>query len=371
MKIKSMKMPWRMTYTSLFMYGIVVTFLVRHLTDISFFGTTALYFMMGIAAFAYAYLVFSEYRQLMRLLLFVDIIAGFDLLANGNHNAFNAVVLLTAQVLGILVYHNRKNLKLLDIVGILIILYLTYKVTTTPKVLISSWQYGIILSKLVWQNAVSIIIIEFLSFDLIYRLECKKKVNYLIFAIALIVAIICDGIGGILSISLFCIGVWIVNQKRNTLYWWKILLLATVVIIFLKTTDSWEKVIETLTDDNSRIYIWSCYIECVDSIKAFLLGAAIDRNIYLMKMANMHNTVLNWHYNFGLIPLAFFLWMLIVDFKYCIKTKNYTLLLIMCITCLRAMTDEASYSFMPIWTYVWIEANMRSRSRRIECEKND
>lgn len=333
-----------------------ITFGVRMLTDISFNIMTALWFVVGIVIFVCAYAIYPRYRKPLLTLFVVDMIALVGLYMTGGHNPMNAFILVSTQALGILIYERRKNLGILEVVTLFMVFYLAYEVVTTPKVLINSWQYGIVLSKLVLQNTVSILLILFLSLHFIRCHENQKNVNYVYFFVAFVTAVICDGMGGILTLALYLGGIWLVNHKANKLRTGRLFFAVGVFVLAVTAINGWGILIEKLTDDNARFYIWSNYFWCIDSIEEFLFGADVSRVEFLARARNMHNTFINWHYNYGIIPTLFFLYMMVQNVVYSIKTKNFVFLLILGVTGVRAMTDETGYCFMVLWTYMWIYA---------------
>ena len=169
----------------------------------------------------------------------------------------------------------------------------------------------------------------------------------------MIAAIICDGMGGILTVSVFCVGVWIISRK-NKLNWWKILLLGISGVVLVFRLGNWNQILTSITDDNSRFYIWNHYFACIDTINELLFGASVQENTFLFSLKNMHNTIFNWHYFYGLIPMLYFTYIIVFNFVMSIKEKNMFFLLMMGVTVLRAMTDDTTFAFMPIWTYIWV-----------------
>lgn len=85
----------------------------------------------------------------------------------------------------------------------------------------------------------------------------------------------------------------------------------------------------------------------------------------------MHNTMLNWHYCYGLIPFCFFVYRHICCFAYCFKKKNYLFLIVMITTTLRAITDETEFAFGCIWTYIWMLSINEKQLKSLDAKNED
>lgn len=341
----------------------LIAFSLRMMTDIGFVLTSMLWFVTGAAGFVYLFWEKAQYRMPLLLLLVIDIIGGINLLINGNHNFLTAGIPVITQVLGILVYDQRKDLSAINVVVGLDILYLTVISAITPRIPNGTFdsrgraQYSVYISKLTGKNTVSILLIMFLTIHVIHRLQQRRNMNYLYFALSLAAVCFCGGRGGILCISLFSAGVWVIDHRKNKIILWRLGVLVVGFAAACTVLGVWAKLWEAVTYDNARFSIWSNYFSCVDSFGKFIFGAPVDRFEFLMKQKNMHNTFINWHYNFGLIPTVGFLVMVIRGAVHCLETRSFTLLLIFGVVFLRAMTDETSFALMPVWTYIWIQSN--------------
>lgn len=297
----------------------------------------------------------------MLLWLAVDLIAFINITVNGSHNPAVVGGLFAAQCWGAFLYCERKDLFPIEQIAAAFILYLLYKVISTPQTFASYGAdgvalYAIVLTGSVGQNTVSIFLCEFLSYSIFYRYYKGKNIGYPLFALSCVVAKICSGMGGILSTLSFLAGFFLIDKKRNAVDWERVLLLSALIALAFALFMDFGETFRQVTDDNGRLYIWSHYIGCIDSLRDLIFGADVSNVPFLVFANNMHNTFMNYHFCFGLIPFVFFMWRHFTDFAYCIRKRNHLLLLVMCITTLRALTDETDFAFGGIWTAIWLMA---------------
>lgn len=326
-----------------------VTFFIRFFTDISFALTTLLWCMSGIAIILYVYMTEVKLRPIIWGMLGIDAVALVCAMINGNSSPVLILVLVTAQGLGIMMFVSKEDFKMMDTMAIALIVYIFIKVIWVRMNSSSSFFY---LSKLVGQNTVSIILIMLLCIDLIYRQREKKRVNYVVIMIALLAAFVCGGNGGILTIALFLVAVWLCDQNGMKINWIKVVLLLISGICVIAALGIFDKLLAFLLDDNSRFAIWGIYFNIVkESFVNLLCGAPISESITLMKFQNMHNTYINWHYYYGIIPSLVFTGIIFVSaFDNLIK-KNWYILIVLVITFIRGFTDATDFALLSIWTY--------------------
>ena len=344
----------KINISDVLMMFFLIAYFFRYMIDWNFNIQSLIWF---IAAFLpFIYVAKRDYRIVKKMEIFfaIDIIALFNIMINGSHSPAYIGVLFATQWWGAFLFYERKRLRPLEILCIILIFYLLFRVWTTPRTLINSWQYGIVLSKLVLQNTVSIFLCEFLTYILLNRYFCNKRIPHMLFLIALFVAVLCGGMGGILSTTAFLLGELILNRKSDKINWKIVALFVIVAVVFFMLSGKLNEVIEAVTDDNARWYIWSHYLSCIDSFKDLFCGADVSNEPFLVRANNMHNTFINYHYCYGLIPFLFFLWRHMKNFAYCIKERKHLLLVVMLVTTLRASTDEADFAFGGIWTFIWL-----------------
>lgn len=358
----------KISLSGIFLVLLPISYYTRFMFDWNFELQSFIWFTISLLVMLYMLIYSKDISKYLYLLLCIDIFAIISIVMNKSHSIFYVGNLIAAQSWGALLYYRRKNLKPLEILSVFFILYSFYRVYSSPRVLISSWQYGRIISKLVRQNTISIFLCEFLSYDLIYRYYSRKKVNYLLFYISIITAVLCEGMGGILSISAFFIGILFINRKKNRINIRKLILFVIILIIVLIATGNIQDVLANVTDDNGRFYIWENYINCIDSIKDFLFGADVSSVPFLVIANNMHNTYMNWHFSYGLIPFIFFAYRNIKGYIHTIINKQGIFFLVMSITFIRSFTDEAEFAFGGIWTFIWLCSLVNSDKINNSCE---
>lgn len=325
-----------------------VFFSVRFLTNINKNVSGILWGMYGVFLFIHTYKKLKDHKKFLIILLWIDIIGFINGYLNGNNTFSSAVYVLSAQSLGLEVYVNRKKISLTRCILLFIYTYAFIKILINPY--IDSYD-GRGISLLIGKNSVSILMILACSIDLIYREKCRKGNNYLLYIVGMLISVLTNSSGGILGFIVFALGVYICKNHGNRLSWIKILslIIAIAIIVF---GGNLSRIIDFLKDDNSRFAIWRLYITlAINSIKNILLGGNISNNITLLKYLNMHNNFLNWHYCFGLIPTIAFFSVVIYEFWYFFRNKEWYKFVICTAIFVRSMTDGTDYCFMTLWTY--------------------
>ncbi len=339
---------------SIFMVTTLSAYFSRFMFDWNFTIQSSIWFLSAFFPFIYVAIKNIKIVKKMSIFFAVDLIALINMTINGSHSPIYIGILFATQCWGAFLFYERKQLQPLEMLSIVFTLYLLYKVWVTPRTLINSWQYGMILSNLVRQNTVSIFLCEFLTYILLNRYFRNRMTPHLLFLVSLLASILCGGMGGLLSTTAYFLGELIINRKSDKIKWKTVIIFILIAIIFFVFFGNINLVISEITDDNGRWYIWNHYFPCIDSFKDFIFGADVSSVPFLQISNNMHNTFINYHYCYGLIPLVFFLWRHVKNFGYCIKEKKHLMLIVMLVTTLRAMTDEADFAFGGIWTFIWL-----------------
>ena len=378
MKISTLKKPKISTskirkkycnVPALLMVFAITAYFFRFMLDWNFNIQSLIWFFAAFVPFVYV--AKRDFRIVKKLIPFivVDFIALINMMVNGSHAPIYIGILFATQWWGAFLYYERRRLQPLELISILFILYLLYLVWTTPKSLINSWQYGIILSSLVRQNTVSIFLCEFLTYILLNRYFTNRNTPHWLFFVSLLTAVICGGMGGLLSTTAYFVGELILNRKSDKINWRIVILFLLAAVAFFVFFGNINSIIKEVTDDNGRWYIWRNYYPCIDSSKDLIFGADVSSVPFLKTANNMHNTFINYHFCYGLVPFLFFLWRHIKNFKYCIKEKKHLLLIIMLVTTLRALTDEADFAFGGIWTFIWLMSEFETTSKKKSSNK--
>lgn len=333
-------------------------FAIRWLTNINFVAMFFIWSFVGLIIFCYT---FEKYQQIFEIVFITLILFFFALLSQfiSNSNSIAAPISLFVETsLGLLLWGQRKKLQKISTFCILIITYLSIRAALLVKTVGKLEEGTVSLTKLTGQNTVSIIIIFCISVYIIDHIQSNKKISLYPFFIAFAGCIFCEGTGGILVSSLLLIGMLIKKNKKNNLSYLKLsLLIIVIAIVTIYKIDVLIKIFKRLSDSNSRVWIWTNYFKL--SLKSFnnlLFGAPVESISFLYDQKNMHNTYINFHYRCGLITFIFFIFCITKIFIYYLKTKNYLMLVVLGCISLRAFTDEASFCYVPLWIYMWLES---------------
>lgn len=343
----------KISFTDAYIFLYLLIYFVHYFGNFSFNITYSFWIMTGLAGLFTVFDRRSEYSNYTIRLLFIDLFAAIGLIVNRNRSPFTVLMLPVSQMFGIYLYKYRENLRLVNRIVNLMYVYIVLYAIFIPPRLVSASQgiYSTRFSRLVGGNTVSIFLIMFLSIGLIYKTYSGRK-NYFMFIISLLVAYRCGGNGGVLSISVFLIGLITLQWDKNKMSKKRILFIVIAGYGLICYFGYQQKLWNFLTDDNSRFWIWSKYLECMtNSAKDFLFGASVDRYSFLAEQRNMHNTFFNLHYYYGIIPALYYIVMIISLLMLSIKKGNYLLLVILGVTVIRGMTDETAFCFISLWTY--------------------
>lgn len=353
---------FRIQKDTCFLFFYLISFFLRFFTYMNKTLTALIWIICGIVILIRCLLKLNGKEPIIYLILIVDLVAFINGYFNGNNTYIDVLYLVSAQSFGIYIYLLRNRWNFFR--NILLFLY----AFIVLKVIIFRFNdpmNDIELSTLIGKNSVSIILIFICSIDVIYRIRNNKKMNYFVYIVGIIISVLCDSSGGILGFVLFGIGIFICTKKGNKISWRKVLLFLTISISIIAVQDYIPKIIEFLSDDNSRFTLWHMYIELVKhSFMNVLFGAALYKNPILLHYRNIHNNFLNWHCFFGLIPTIFFSSMVIICGVYYLKKKNWPYLVIWIVLFVRSITDGTDYCFMTLWIYMLLD--VISSKRKVE-----
>lgn len=353
-KIKKLKIE------EIMMLIFPIAYFIRFISNWDIRITSMIWFL------AAGILLFSIARQdkniIIHMLPFfiIDIFAIWSLSINKTHDIWYIGVLLAPQIWGMYIFKNKNRLRALSIVSIIIILYLSVRVFREPLVLINSWQYGIILSNLVRQNTVSIFLVEFLIYHILHRYNQGLEIKYWPIIVGLCAALRCNGAGGILTLSCMFLGVLLIKKKDNRFSKIKLFFFFSFLVVLIAISRGYQDIIMNFMDDNGRWYIWSNYVVRTDTLGEVFFGTNVSDHNFLKTSNNMHNTILNMHYCFGLFSMIFLISTLLKTIFIIIKRKQHLFAIILGVTLLRAMTDEAYFAFGAIWVYFYLETSLNS-----------
>lgn len=363
----TIKKTYKIKKINLYIVTYFGLFLLHYYTDFNFEITFSLWILFGMFGYIVLYEDVKKHRNLMIILLGVDVVAFINIIINHNHSPFNAFILPVSQMFGLYLYEQKKNLKSLVNFIYLVMIYMLIYELVVPKTLANEWlgDWYTYFSAHMGGNTISIFLLLFLIIDIIYRKENNMSINYIAIFASLFMAYYGGGTGGVLTITLLFLGLFGMKWKKDKLSFPKILFLIFCGISVISILGVWNRLITVLTDSNSRFWIWEHYFECAtNSLKEFIVGGDVSQIAFLDMQRNMHNTFVNWHYYYGLIPLLFFIISVIITMWRSFKYKEYTVFIFLCIVFIRAFLDETTFCFMPIWTYAMLNMNDIKLARR-------
>lgn len=344
------KINFKLAIDELILLLNYITFFVRWMDNISYEVTTYIWLGTGVISFFYIFFSYRKVRKYMVIMVFVYLFVVLNELISKNQNPIYCVVgLICEQTLGILIFKRQEKTRKLC--------YLTYGFAIYVFILTFSLfrRDGVVrLSKMVNFNTVSILMIMFTAIYIIHCHNNKKTISYFLPCITLLSSIMAGGIGGILSSTLLilCLLLFKRNQRINIKM---ILIMLLIVVAVLATSSLRNSIFGIVNENNSRFWIWATYFDSVISNDLNILtGANVDSIPFLFMQHNMHNTYINWHYMYGLIPFVFNFALIIWSLIMTLKRKIYLFTVIMTVTMVRAFTDETGFCFMPIWIYIFL-----------------
>ena len=333
----------------------LVVFCVRYLFYLNRFVSAAIWTLCGSLIFVYCFLKKKQYRRVLLSFLAIDMVAMLSTFVNKNTYFFEIGYLIAPQAFGILIFLRREKLQIINTLVMMLFFYVAFRVLLLSNSMEFTLNHGI--SDLIGKNSTNIVMIFCLAINIIYRKYRQLNVRYIYFLIGLLVSLIYDSSGGILSFVLFGFAIFMCSRGGKKLSSAKttLLVLAGVgVLSFIPS--SLQKFIYFISDDNSRFAIWRMYFDLVkQNTINVIFGANIQNNAILFRYRNMHNDFINWHYNFGLLLALVFGWILIYCGYFYYKEKNWYYLVIWGILVVRSMTDGTDYCFMSIWVFMALD----------------
>ena len=196
------------------------------------------------------------------------------------------------------------------------------------------------------ENMVSVYLLLFLY---LYYRECKytgKQISVVMVGLSLILCY-CGGsrTGVAIMLIAFCgiCFIKLMNTKGGFIitFFLGIIAMVGVAIVGLFAYSFWIEVIQ----DAPRMYIWNQYLSNIDSMWNFIWGVPFYLSSAFEAYAyNLHNTFMNIHARFGLIPLIVILIIILYAISDCIKKKNWWRFLFIICYVFRSMTDNTSFS---------------------------
>lgn len=335
----------------------MITFSIKYFANVNVVCSTVVLSLVGTYIFMYTYNKYEYIRKVMQQFIMINSCAFIGLAVNQGHSAFLVLTLTAYEGFGLLLYCTNSNYKLIQIYSNFLFAYICIKV-------ILMYTHGIYidLSILSRRNTISIELLMIYFIDIIYRIRNKRTLNYAMYLLGLLIAVMCGGSGGMLCLTVFPILVFMCRKYGTRLSKRKIFFILFVGFIAFWGLGYISHFIVFISDDNSRFWIWSRYGELAFSSPAgFIFGARVDSVPFLALQRNMHNTFINFHYFYGLIPFVFYVYMNSISAINLWKQKEFYLLSILFATSLRGFTDAAEFCFTAIWVFLYCQSTLTSK----------
>ena len=252
--------------------------------------TTAAIAGYGFVCFCYLYQRHKELRGFLNLLLLLGAFSAIASRVNGNKVLIYVFLQLSLECLGVLLYVCRERLR--RIRGY------------------SKFLFGVLCVLMV--SVFALFFIAILVLDCLWN---HRRYPYASIVAALLLAVLAEGMGGVITIALLLLGL-LLKSRNNTLSIGKmIFFLGMAFVALFLLGQGLEHLLSIALDDNGRFAIWKYYLELAfGNIQNMLFGANISGNGTLMFYKNMHNTFLNYHYFFGSAVMLFFVILIAIVF---------------------------------------------------------
>lgn len=305
-------------------------------------GNAYLHFPVAIVGCSiFAWVIFNNYSICKKLLKPVGLFVFFAVIAilYVKNVAFYYLGFVLGHIgvsLGLALTREENSINYKFWFVIMIILYFTFYLSNKTF----DTMYN-----LASENMVSIYLL--LLFYLYYRSKYKTKFATAFLAtVSLIIGCLSGsrtGIGCLLILYIGLIFIYLLKMNNGNLFLFPVALagvIGTLAIVFLGSS-----IIQEVFYDSPRMYIWNLYIAQLNNIKNVFLGVSFSTNqTYASYYNNLHNTFMNIHARFGLIPLITIIFMIFQCMKNSIKERKWYIVLFMSLYILRSLTDNTSFS---------------------------
>ena len=186
-----------------------------------------------------------------------------------------------------------------------------------------------------------------LAFYLYYRSKNKTKFATVFLATtSLILGYLSGSRTGLGCLLILCVGlifIYFLKMRNGNAFLFLVVLtgvIGALTIVFWGTS-----IIREVLYDSPRIYIWNLYTTQLNSLKNILLGVPFSTHqAFASYYNNLHNTFMNIHARFGLIPLITIVYIIYQCIKNGIKEKQWYIVLFTVLYVLRSLTDNTSFS---------------------------
>lgn len=326
---------------------------LKHYTNINLTFSTGAIAIFGVFCFIYTYRKHTELHRFLIILLLLGMFSVFASVVNRNGNMIYALTEFSLEILGVLLYLCKDRLHviseyskiLLSILFVLAILAYWNRENIDDPVYISDT---------LGSSSFSVFALFFLAIILADCLWNHFHYPYAYIIVALILAVLLNGMGGIVTITLLLFGLLLKSKKNKFSIGKMYFFLGMALILLLLFGYNLNFIWAIAKDDNGRIAIWSYYWDLVSgNVQNMLFGANISGNWILMLYQNMHNLFLNYHCFFGSAVLIFYVFIIAIQEVKYIKEQKFIPFLILNVLLLRSLTDAAEL-YSAIWIFLYL-----------------
>lgn len=327
-----------------------------------FLSVVALFIILKHSKISYLYSPYLFYFQLLLICGILNYLIIMEITFP------NLGMYITYAILAFLLMNYRTNEKLTLLLYYMLTGYLYIKLAQGVD---ANLVFGHIS-----RNGISAYLLFFIT---LYYIQCekkKKKRNVLHVLFCLPVIFWAVGRSGILSFAVLTAGMMFEFICKTRNFFLKLLYVllggTAAAIIFYCFYDFIYYAVQHFIHfgfTSPRLDIIKTYItDAVMQLKTIFLGFNIQDNFfYEFYNYNLHNSFLVFHKNLGLMPLAYFLFMLIISVLQYIRRKNFFFITIIITLGIRSFTDTLAFQgiYDIIWLYIVFNITKKETRRYI------
>lgn len=345
-----------------FSYFFIVVYLVYFIlsTFIKFGNMVNFVFNILYLVMIVGYLLIYKFKINFSLIL-LDIFAIVALLINKNYNMYYFVELLITQSIAIIIYSYPKLFKLF------IISFKIFIIMIIVKVLLGEDTNNVIVNSS--ENIISAYLITYLIYYNFYLKNINLNMNIKILFLCLILSIVYHGRSGIGLLFIAFINILLIkgqdsflNFIKNDLY----LIFMWIGLIGFAIYLYFDNHLVTLLFLNEgRLAIWSEYISlCRSSIESFIFGADLTKSSIILRFGNtIHNSFLQFHSQFGIIPIVLLTFGLLKCIKKTYQNEDWMLVTFLIVFLIRMIFDSYFSSITEILIFYIFVAFCKQRNK--------
>lgn len=195
------------------------------------------------------------------------------------------------------------------------------------------------------ENMVSVYLL--LVFYLYYRSKDKTKfATIFLTTTSLLLGYLSGsrmGLGCLLILYIGLFFIYLFDMRSGNVF--MLLVILTGIIGALAIAFFGISIIREVFYDSPRVYIWNLYTTQLNNLKNIFLGVPFSSHqAFAGYYNNLHNTFMNIHARFGLIPLITIIYMIFQCIRNGIKERQWFIVLFTVLYVLRSLTDNTSFS---------------------------